>query len=92
MAKRIWFILGGLWLVLSGVYFFWYDYSLSHNAAAVACGYPETGTKAYSDCMAKYLPKVDAAMWHWFLTIHLIWVVVPAIVLGAIGFLVRKRA
>jgi hypothetical protein len=91
MAKRILFILGGLWLVLSGACLFWYDYALSHNAAAVACGYPDTGTKAYSDCMAAYLPKVDAAMWRWFLTDHLVWIVGPTIVFVAIGFLVRKR-
>lgn len=91
MAKRIWFILGGLWLVLSGAYLFWHDFALSHNVAAIACGYPDAAAKAFADCMAWRLPQVDAMMWHWFLTSHLIWVVLPALALAGVGFLLRKR-
>ena len=92
MARRIWFVLGGAWLVLSAAYFVWYDYALSHNVAAIACGYPDAPAKAYADCMAKRLPQADAIMWHWFLTEHLVWVCGPALVLAGIGLLFRKRA
>jgi hypothetical protein len=92
VAKRIWFILGGAWLILSTGYFVWLDYAMTHNVAAIACGYPDTAAKGYAPCMAEKLPIADRAMWHWLATHDAIWILGPALILAAIGFLVRKRA
>lgn len=92
VPKRTWFILGALWLVLSVAYFVTTDRTMYRNVASIACGYPDAPRPAFDACIAARVPRVDAAMWRDFLPDHGLWIVVPALVLGALGFALRARA
>ena len=92
MTRPVWFMLGGLWAILSSAYFLLDDYLLSRNVVAIACGYPDAAAKAYADCTARRLPQIYPAIWHWFVHDHVLWIAVPALALAGLGFVVGKRA
>ena len=86
MSKQVWFILGGLWLVVVGGCFLWYDHTMIHTLVEAACS--GNDPESHANCIAKYASRA----WKLLLKDQLIWIAAPALVLAAVGVLVRKRA
>lgn len=89
-ASKLFVVIGILWLVLSTAYFGWNCWALSHNYAAIVCGWPKTNQPSYATCFAQRLSGFSylncyASQLHW------LWILLPACVLLMIGLLLPRR-
>jgi hypothetical protein len=82
-------IFAGSWVVLSTLWFVYVEIVLGYNIAAIACGYPDA--KAHDDCIAKYQHKINSFLFERMITQHGLWIVVPALILLAIGIAIATR-
>ena len=87
----LWIVLAAGWLVTSTAWFVYVEVVLGLNAAAIACGYPDAKGKAYDDCFVKMRHQADSFLLERLVAGHWLWIVVPAVVLLAVGVTIAAR-
>jgi hypothetical protein len=87
----LWMILATGWAVTATAWFVYVELALGFEVAAIACGYPDAKGKAYEDCFAKMQHKANSFLFERLVTNHGLWIVVPALVLLAIGVVIATR-
>ena len=80
-------MLAALWIAGALAWFSWVDYTMAHNVAAIACGYPDTAAKGYDTCLAMTQARSSAAMWNQFFAHDCLWALLPAMVILMLGSL-----
>jgi hypothetical protein len=94
MFKRpgiLWIVLAAVWLLLALAWFVSREQMMLANVIAIACGYPDAPPKAYAACVAAHSALANSAFWSRLVAQDGPWIVLPPLVLLAIGSLLAER-